>query len=139
VASGRIQVTFDCSAPARLATFWAEALGYPPPDIEDIRARLRAIGMSEQDLDKWCRIEDPTGARPSLLFQQVPESKAVKNRIHLDVAVSSGKTVDGRQQIDAEVERLLRIGARKLHSVTDEAGYFVVMQDPEGNEFCVDL
>jgi hypothetical protein len=139
VASGRIQVTFDCADPARLATFWAQALGYPPPDIEGIRARLRAKGLADQDLDNWCRIEDPAGGRPSLFFQKVPESKLVKNRIHLDIAVSSDKAVDGQERIDAEVARLSHIGARTLHSVTDEAGYFVVMQDPEGNEFCVDL
>jgi hypothetical protein len=138
VPSGRIQVTFDCADPAALATFWAQALGYPPPDLDEFRAWLRSIGHDEQDLNNFCRIEDPTGMRPRIFFQRVPEPKVVKNRVHPDVAASSDESLDRRGLIDGEVERLLSIGARKLESVTDEAGYFVVMQDPEGNEFCVD-
>jgi Glyoxalase-like domain len=137
VTPGRVQVTFDCSDPATLATFWAEVLGYPPPDIEGFRARLRSKGHSEDDLDNWCAIEDPTRARPRLFFQRVPEPKVVKNRVHLDVAARDGPG-DRRQQIDAEVRRLMELGARRLRSVTDEDGYFVVLQDPEGNELCID-
>jgi hypothetical protein len=138
VAKGRVQITFDCADPAALATFWAQVLGYPPPDLPGLRDHLLSIGTAEEDLDNWCRIADPSGGRPPLFFQRVPEDKAVKNRVHLDVAVPSGEPAQHRRLVDAEVHRLLGLGARKLRSVTDEAGYFVVMQDPEGNEFCLD-
>jgi glyoxalase superfamily protein len=127
VAPGRVQVTFDCADPVAVATFWAAVLGYPPPEL----------GTNE-DGEHWSRIADPTGNRPRLFFQRVPEPKVVKNRVHLDVAVPHGGPGDRRQQIDAEVERVVGLGGRQLRSVTDEAGYFVVMQDPEGNEFCID-
>jgi hypothetical protein len=127
VAPGRVQVTFDCAGPAALATFWAAVLGYPPPEV----------GTNENG-DRWSRIADPTGARPRLFFQRVPEPKVAKNRVHLDVAAASDGPGDRRQQIDYEVNRVVGLGASRLRSVTDEAGYFVVMQDPEGNEFCID-
>jgi len=127
VPPGRVQVTFDCADPAAVATFWAGVLGYLPPEL----------GTNEHG-EPWSRIADPMGVRPRLFFQRVPEPKVVKNRVHLDVASPSDGPGDRRQQIDAEVERVAGLGARPLRSVTDEAGYFVVMQDPEGNEFCVD-
>ena len=140
---GRVQVTFDCVDPSTLATFWAAVLGYPPPDIHAVRAKLRALGTADEDLGNWCAVEDPSPsldgtARPRLFFQRVPEPKVVKNRVHLDVAAPSDGPGDRRQQIDAEVRRVVQLGARELRSVTDDAGYFVVLQDPEGNEFCID-
>jgi hypothetical protein len=60
-----------------------------------------------------------------------------KNRVHLDVRVKSGGP-SSPDAVDVEVERLVGLGATKMHSVTDGDGYFVVMQDPEGNEFCID-
>ena len=137
MASGRVQVTFDCSDPAALANFWAAVLDYPAPDVEGFRAWLRSIGHTEDELNNWCAIEEPTGARPRLFFQRVPVRKTVKNRVHLDVRASV-KSRGDQQEIDAEVQRVTGLGASKLRSVTDEAGYFVVMQDPEGNEFCLD-
>jgi hypothetical protein len=137
VTPGRVQVTFDCIDPTSLATFWAALLGYPPPDVDGFRARLRAIGTADEDLGNWCAIEDPSRVRPRLFFQRVQETKVVKNRVHLDVAAPSDGPGDRRQQIDAEVRRVVQLGARSLRSVTDDAGYFVVLQDPEGNEFCI--
>lgn len=72
-----------------------------------------------------------------MFFQKVPEPKVVKNRVHLDVRISTGGPSD-RERIDAEVERLIKLGASKVRSVVDGDGYFVVLQDPEGNEFCID-
>ena len=86
--------------------------------------------MPEDQLGNWYRIEDPAGDGPRLAFQRVPEPKTVKNRVHVDVWAVDGK-------LDAEVERLLALGASEVERVTDESGTFVVMQDPEGNEFCV--
>jgi hypothetical protein len=135
----RLQVTFDCAQPVALATFWAAVLGYPPPDVDGFREWLRAHDQPESDAERWCRIVDPTGAWPRLLFQQVPESKVVKNRVHLDVSAPSTRAGgERRADVDAEVDRLVGLGATKLRSVVDESGYFVVLADPEGNEFCID-
>jgi hypothetical protein len=137
MATGRVQITFDCADPDALATFWAAALEYLAPDLAGRDEHLRSIGIAESDLRNWCRIEDPEKKRPRLFFQRVPEGKTVKNRVHLDIGVTAGGPGD-QEAIDAEVERLVGHGATILRPVADEAGYFVIMQDPEGNEFCVD-
>ena len=126
-------MTIDCADPAALAAFWAAVLGYAPPDVDGIHACLRALGHREEDLGNWYRIEDPAGQGPRLAFQRVPEAKSVKNRIHLDVAALG----DGPDARAVEVARLVDLGATQVRTVTDEAGTFVILQDPEGNEFCV--
>jgi hypothetical protein len=133
VRFGGVQVTFDCAEPAALAQFWAAVLGYGPPDIEGTHEVLLALGQSEAELGNWYRIEDPSGRGPMLAFQRVPEPKAMKNRLHLDLEPL--EYVPG--VLDAEVERVVGLGARELRRVTDEAGTFVVVADPEGNEFCI--
>ena len=133
MTSGNVQITFDCAEPASLARFWATVLGYPPPDIDGTHAVLQALGQAEAELGNWYRIEDPNGRGPRLAFQRVPEPKVSKNRLHLDVKPLD-ETVGA---LDREVERLLGLGATHLRRVTDEAGTFVILQDPEGNEFCV--
>jgi len=130
MASGQVQVTFDCADPAALATFWAAVLGYPPPDIEGTHEVLRAMGHPEETLGDWYRIEDPAHGGPRLAFQRVPEPKTCKNRLHLDV-----KPLD--ITLEEEVQRVVHLGATQVQTVTDESGTFVIFQDPEGNEFCV--
>ena len=81
---------------------------------------------------------DPAGVGPRLLFHRVPEAKTVKNRLHLDVFVSPRDIdLEGRwAAVDAEVARFIEMGAESINrSPEDEV--FVVMRDPEGNEFCV--
>jgi catechol 2,3-dioxygenase-like lactoylglutathione lyase family enzyme len=143
------QLTVDCADPARLVAFWSAALGYraqpPPPGFPGWREYYLHIGVPEEELgegDPVDRIEDPTGAGPRIWFQPVPEGKTVKNRLHLDLLVGGGRSValpERRQRVDAEVERLLGLGASRLR-VLSEPGmdhYAVVLHDPEGNEFCV--
>jgi hypothetical protein len=137
MASGRVQVTFDCADPAALATFWADVLGYPPPDIAALHDRRRSMGVTEEDLNHFCAIKDPVGLRPSLFFQRVPEAKVTKNRVHVDVGVSPGGPA-APDDVDREAARIVGLGGAILHTVADETGYFAVMADPEGNEFCVD-
>ena len=134
---GRLQITFDCLDPARAGTFWAAALGYPAPDVEGWHNFLRSQGRAEEDLNATFAIEDPTGMRPRMFFQRVPEPKSVKNRVHLDLAAPAAAGSDRAEEIGAFVDRLTALGATKLRTVKD-SGYFVVMADPEGNEFCVD-
>lgn len=140
-----IQVVIDCADPARLAPFWAEALHYklqdPPEGFETWHDFLRAQGVPEEAWNDASAVVDPDGAGPRTYFQRVPETKSVKNRVHLDLNVGPGMAApveERRRMVDAEVERLWTIGASVFRPGSVERGeYWVVMQDPEGNEFCV--
>lgn len=140
------QITIDCADADRLARFWAEALSYvpaPPPDgFTDWDAYYRWLGVPEDELDAGLdRLVDPDGAGPGVWFQQVPEGKAVKNRLHLDIRVSGERTApleERRQRIDAKVRQMVELGAT-VTLVHDDLPkfYAVTLQDPEGNEFCL--
>jgi catechol 2,3-dioxygenase-like lactoylglutathione lyase family enzyme len=145
-----LHITIDCADPARLVRFWAEALGYavePPPDGYDTWvAYWRSLRVPEEELpdeeDVHDSIVDPSGAGPRIWFQLVPEPKTVKNRVHLDLQVGGGRDVPidvRRPRVDAEVDRLVGLGASRLrvNAIEGSAYYAVVMQDPEGNEFCL--
>jgi catechol 2,3-dioxygenase-like lactoylglutathione lyase family enzyme len=140
-----IQVVLDCADPDRLARFWAEALGYklqdPPQGFATWEAFLREQGVPESEWNSASAVVDPDGAGPRIYFQKVPESKVVKNRVHLDLSVSAGSRVpleERQRAVDAEVQRLTGLGATVFRPGSVERGeYWVVMQDPEGNEFCV--
>jgi Glyoxalase-like domain len=119
----QVQITFDCAEPERVARFWCEVLGYTLPP----------------DFDRAC--VDPTGAGPRLYFQRVPEGKVVKNRVHLDVRVGTGLTGDERvATLEAECARLVALGATRVRLLPadDENESCLLMQDIEGNEFCLD-
>jgi hypothetical protein len=139
-----VQVVFDCADPNRLAGFWAEALGYklddPPAGYQRWEDWLRDQGIPEERWNDASAVVDPDGGGPRIYLQRVPEPKTVKNRVHLDLNVSGGASVPierRREQVDAEVERLVDIGATRLRAVEELGVYWVVMQDPEANEFCV--
>ena len=139
-----IQVAIDCADPRSLAEFWAETLGYvvqPPPEGFDTwEAALTAWGVPESDWNKASAIVDPDGKGPRIYFQQVPEAKAGKNRLHLDLKISDGPDAPPevrRPQERAAVERLVALGATEVGEVEEMGGVWVVMRDPEGNEFCV--
>ena len=146
----RFQVTFDCADPDRLVRFWAEALGYavpdPPAGFDTWWAYWRSVGVPEEELGDpdggADRLVDPDGVGPSLWFQQVPEPKTVKNRLHLDLFVGGGRSVPietRRQRVDAEADRLVAAGATRLRVLGRDGvdHYAVVLADPEGNEFCL--
>jgi len=139
-----IQVTFDCADPDRLATFWATALDYgkqdPPPGYATWPAYLAALGIPEDQWNSASAIIDPEGRGPRIYFQRVPEPKVVKNRVHLDLNVGGGQQIplqERRARVDAEVDRLRGAGATLLRPVEEHGEYWVVMADPEGNEFCL--
>lgn len=139
-----IQVTFDCADPARLADFWATALGYikpdPPEGFTTWEDWLRAHGFPEDQWNHASAVEDPDGVRPRIYFQRVPEPKTVKNRVHLDVNAGGPRGTpleERRRRVYEEVRRLSAAGATKLSEVEEHGGFCVVMQDPEGNEFCL--
>ncbi|GDY57655.1 hypothetical protein SVIO_082780 [Streptomyces violaceusniger] len=85
---------------------------------------------------------DPEGQGPRVWFQQVPESKVTKNRLHLDLKVGGGRDVPlavRTERVTATVDRLKKAGATVLRIMDgpEMEYYAVVLQDPEGNEFCV--
>ena len=117
-----IQVTFDARDPRALSTFWREVLGYvhpgPPgvtlPEGADPLAAwddfLAGVGVPEGQRNTRSAIEDPDGNGPRIFFPQVPEGKAAKNRVHLDVRAAPG--VSGEQRMAAleiECERLVAL------------------------------
>lgn len=141
-----IQVTFDCADPSGLAAFWAEVLGFdvqpPPGDFATWEDALRAFGVPESEWNSRSAIVDPEETRPRIFFQRVPEGKVAKNRVHLDVRSAPGLEGDDRMAaLEAAAARLLALGASKVRRIDPappmENG-FIVMTDPEGNEFCLD-
>ena len=114
----RIQcVVIDCAEPHGLARFWAAALGW------------RVTFSSDAE----CALEPPEGSpetdvSPDLVFVRVPDEKVVKNRLHLDLRPDDQA---------AHVERLLALGATRAEIGQTGEEPWVVLADPEGNEFCV--
>ncbi|GIG58950.1 hypothetical protein Lfu02_33220 [Longispora fulva] len=119
-------IVVDCRHPATVARFWAAALdGYDVAPYDDAElARLRANGIDDPEDDPTVLVERADGGGPRFFFQLVPEAKVVKNRLHLDLRA---------EEPAAEVARLVGLGALVL---VEHPG-FVVLADPERNEFCV--
>jgi len=144
--SRQIQVTFDCADPAALSAFWAEALGYllpdPPGGFATWDEALDAWGVPPERRNSAAAVEDPDGVGPRIFFQQVPEGKTAKNRVHLDVRAAPGLEGEDRMAaLTVECERLVALGATQHHVAAPDPPMsqgFIVMQDPEGNEFCLD-
>jgi len=107
-----VNVTFDCADPRPLAEFWSRALGYTVKDVTELFAAL----------------DPPDESAPHLLFLKVPEARAAKNRVHVDLAGGDR---------EAEVERLVGLGATRGETRTEYGVTWTVLHDPEGNELCV--
>jgi Glyoxalase-like domain len=141
----KVQVVIDCADPARQASFWEQALHYRRPDPPGSHASwedfLRAEGVPEDEWNSASAVEDPEGIGPRVYFQKVPEGKVAKNRMHLDLNASGGGSVpleERKARVDAEVARLKALGATDERGAMERRGeYWVRMNDPEGNEFCV--
>lgn len=137
------QVTFDCADPERVARFWCDVLGYvvppPPPGFASWEEFDASLPPASQGSAYAC--VDPSGKGPRLFFQRVPEGKVVKNRLHLDVRVGTGLVGEERvAALEAECARLLPLGATRVRLLVadEENESCLVMQDVEGNEFCLD-
>ncbi|HET6856400.1 MAG TPA: VOC family protein [Streptomyces sp.] len=143
------KLVIDATDPHAQADFWAAALGYLAEDNNGLIERLLGLGAVQRDATvefhgrlAWRELvavrhpDDPfeadsgIGLGRRLLFQHVPEAKTVKNRLHIDVHTAQGAR-------DVEVVRLEGLGASVLRHVKEPGGEWVVMADPEGNEFCV--
>ena len=139
-----IQLVFDTADPERMADFWSQALGYqlqpPPAGFDTWDAFLDSIGVPPDQRHSASAIMDPDGVRPRIFFQQVPEPKTAKNRLHIDINASVGThdPAERKARVDAAVERLKGLGATDARGPIAKNGeYWVRMNDPEGNEFCV--
>ena len=139
----QIQVTFDCAEPERVARFWCEVLGYvvpPPPEGFATWDDFDRAPPPEHQGSAFACI-DPSGVGPRLFFQRVPEGKVVKNRLHLDVRVGTGLVGEERlAALEAECARLVALGAVRVRLLLADGDNesCLVMQDIEGNEFCLD-
>jgi catechol 2,3-dioxygenase-like lactoylglutathione lyase family enzyme len=122
MASKFTELAIDCADPVRLARFWCEVLGY---EVQDEGDGVVMIGSPLVPEGK----NRPGPVPPTLTFARVPEGKTVKNRLHIDVNPTD------REQAK-EVRRLLDLGARHVDVGQSDASW-VVLADPEGNEFCV--
>ncbi len=127
-----IQITVDAVDPPALAEFWALVLDYelqpPPPGFDSWDAFAEANDIPEERRGDFGAVIDPAGLGPRLLFARVPESKAAKNRVHLDVAVANRAE---------HVARLIELGAKYVGDHAEFGSSWSVLHDPEGNEFCV--
>ncbi|MFF9283311.1 VOC family protein [Streptomyces griseosporeus] len=139
----KFQVTFDCAEPRRVARFWCEVLGYvmpqPPEGFADWDEYDRAQPPEERGA--WAACFDPDGVGPRLYFQRVPEGKTMKNRVHLDVRAGTGLVGAERLAVlEAECARLVALGATRVRLLPadEDNESCIVMQDVEGNEFCLD-
>ena len=148
MAATRIQIVIDCADVDRMVEFWSQATGYVPEDVDAfVRGVLDAGFATEADVVdlggqlRWKGYgslrhpddditERGTGAGRRILFQEVPEPKTVKDRIHLDLLV-------GPEAREAEVERVVGLGATILREVEEPGSRHTVLADPEGNEFCI--
>ena len=135
------QVAMDAADPHALCDFWAQALHYEvEPSDEDFIRRMVAAGHAQESdtlvvkgVLRWregAACVDPHGTGPRMYFQAVPEAKAGKNRVHLDLR-------SGVEDRSAEVARLEGLGARQLWEGRQGPLTWTTMADPEGNEFCV--
>ncbi|MER5740662.1 MULTISPECIES: VOC family protein [unclassified Streptomyces] len=138
----KVQITFDCAEPERVARFWRAVLGYdapPAPEGFDSWDEFDRGTPGRRGAD-WAAIP-PVGDEPRLFFQRVPEGKVAKNRVHLDVRAGTGLVGDERLAVlEAECARLVALGA--THDQTlyadEENESCIAMRDIEGNEFCLD-
>ncbi|SDK81622.1 hypothetical protein SAMN05421874_111190 [Nonomuraea maritima] len=153
-SSRHLQITFDAHDPRALSCFWRDALGYvhpaPPgadlPEGADPLAAwdefLARAGVPEEQRNASSAVEDPHGHGPRLFFQRVPEDKVAKNRVHLDIRAAPGLRGEERMAaLEAECARLVALGAtrvRRHEPAPPLSAGFIVMTDPEGNEFCLD-
>ena len=152
--SRQFQVTFDAHDPRALSAFWRDALGYvhPGPPGVDLPAGADPLAAWDDFLERMnvpveqrnsaSALEDPDGTGPRVFFQRVPEAKAGKNRVHLDLRAAPGLAGDERMAaLESECERLVELGAtrvQRFEPAPPTSNGFIVMTDPEGNEFCLD-
>jgi hypothetical protein len=136
----KVQITFDAHDAVALASWWANLLGYEVEDHHDLVVGLLEQGVvTEEQVSRLdgrfgfagvATARDPEGEAPRLYVQEVPEDKVAKNRLHLDVPI-------GDEPLEHAVERVVGTGATLVEYREHPGERWAVMQDPEGNEFCL--
>jgi hypothetical protein len=136
----KVQITFDAHDAHALATWWAGLLGYEMEDHHDLVSGLLEQGIvTEEQVSRIdgrlgfagvATARDPEGIAPRFYVQEVPEGKVAKNRLHLDVPI-------GDEPLDDAVQRVVGTGASLVEIREHPGERWAVMQDPEGNEFCL--
>jgi hypothetical protein len=138
-----LQIVFDANDVLRLVEFWEHTLdGYeqqpPPPGYASWEDFARDQEIPEEQWDWWGALVDIEGTRPRILFQRVPEGKTAKNRVHFDINVGADLQGDERiARVKEEADRIEALGATRQREATERGEFWIVMQDPEGNEFCL--
>lgn len=135
-------IVFYADDPQLLAHFWSDVFGYPYRDFEgELKQQLLASGLTEADLATRGLAEDPAGRGPRLFFHHADGPKAGRNRIHLDITVPREGPGTRQDQLDAEKDRLVALGATVVRLIDQQWGpwpeHYYQMRDPEGNEFCM--
>lgn len=109
------ELVIDCAEPRRLADWWAQVMGYAVTEATD----------------EIVEISGGPGVSPTFVFAQVPEGKSVKNRLHIDLNANAGSDQA------TELQRLLELGATRVDVGQGDDVSWIVLADPEGNEFCL--
>ncbi len=141
--STQFQITLDCADPQSLAAFWVKALGYkmedPPAGHASWQDWLEANHVPPEQWNSRAGIVDPQGIGPRFWFQRVPESKAGKNRMHLDIRTgdASVSAQQRREKAETKARQLVEAGATRLYEMSEYGSYWLTLADPEGNEFCI--
>lgn len=138
------KITIDATDPAALGAFWSLALGYetepPPAPFTTWDETLTAWGLPPERWNDATAIHDPATPGSRIFIQKVPEPKTAKNRMHIDID-SGARRGDGSKDwtvLRALAARLVEAGATVEREFDEAAqGSWIVMHDPEGNEFCV--
>ena len=135
-------IVFYADDPRALSHFWAKVLGYPPLEFEgEFKEQLLASGLTEDDLATRGLAEDPEGVGPRLFFHHADGPKQGRNRLHLDIRATPGRRHTD-EELEAEKDRIVALGATVVRLVDQQWGpaheHYYQMQDPEGNEFCID-
>lgn len=130
--------------PPRLARFWSDVFGYPYAEFEgELREQLLASGLTEADLASRGLAQDPDEKGPRMFFHHADGPKSGRNRMHIDITADrpNGELQISPEALDAEKDRLVALGARVVRLVEQSWGpwpeRYWQMQDPEGNEFCL--
>ena len=135
-------ITFYADDPRRLAHFWAAVFHYPELEWEEpLKGQLLAAGLTDADLATRALAEPPQGeSGPRLFFHHAAAAKSGRNRLHIDVSTTPGRT-PSREELETEKDRLVGLGAQVVRLVDQSWGpwpeLYYQLRDPEGNEFCL--
>jgi hypothetical protein len=135
-------VTFHAENPTELARFWSAVMGYPEPTgwpPEEVAA-LKEAGLDDDDIAARAEAWDQDPSHQRFYFTRYNHERRQRNRMHIDISPFEDRHAS-REEVEAERDRLVALGATEEKTLTDSWGPFeefaIMMRDPEGNEFCL--